>query len=155
MYRPRQALGVTGGWGSHISKQSGYEGDMVASHRYRPHLVQRKYSWFSILLNAGSNTDHNAAGRVLSITSLGLEPTTLWRSAVTNCTTARSPKCGLVSWIIPKSSAYIFFPGHYSLTVPLCHTVWVTGTFVIKTNQTNKPTVCVCGWCLPFQYKQD
>jgi hypothetical protein len=155
MYRPWQGLGVPGGWGAQISKQSGYEGDKVASSRHRSHLAPRKYSWFSFMLNAGSITGHNAAGRVVSIISMELEPVTLWRSAVTNCTTPRFPNCGLVPQIMLKPSAYTFFPGHYSLTVLFCHTVWVTETFVIKIKQTNKPVARVCSWCLPIQYKQD
>jgi len=49
-YRPGQALRVSGGWGSQISRQSAHGGGRVVSPRHRPLLPLRKYSWYSFLL---------------------------------------------------------------------------------------------------------
>jgi len=47
LYGSGQTLRVPGGWGSQISKQSAHGGGKVVSLTHRPHLLHRKYSWYS------------------------------------------------------------------------------------------------------------
>ena len=54
-YRPGQALRVAGGWGYQISRQSTHVDSKVVSLKHRPPLPIRKYSWYSVLLEAESN----------------------------------------------------------------------------------------------------
>jgi len=49
-YRPGHALCFPGSWGCHIS----YEAVTVDSPMYGPHLLPRKYSWYSFLLESES-----------------------------------------------------------------------------------------------------
>ena len=52
VYSPVRALKFPGGSGSQISKQPVHEAIKVVSPTHRPPLPPRKYSWYSLLLEA-------------------------------------------------------------------------------------------------------
>jgi len=52
LYRPREALGVPGCWGSQTSRQSTHEGGKVVSPIHQLPSTPKKYSWYSFLLEA-------------------------------------------------------------------------------------------------------
>jgi hypothetical protein len=53
-YRPRQALRIPGVWDSQSLRQLAHEGGKFVSPTHKPHLAPRKYSWYSVLLEADS-----------------------------------------------------------------------------------------------------
>ena len=71
---------VPGVWGSQVSRQSVHEGGKVVSPTHRPPLPPRKYSWYSFLLEAESNSGPQC-GRKDYVNGkiqwqLGIEPAT-------------------------------------------------------------------------------
>jgi hypothetical protein len=62
LYRLITGPEVERGSGSSISRPSALEGGKVASHRYRPSLLSRKYSWYLFLVE-GESTPRPECGR--------------------------------------------------------------------------------------------
>jgi len=65
LYRPVTGPEVAGGSGSSISRPSALEGGKFPSHRYRPSLTSRKYSWYLFLVE--TEWTPSEAGRFISI----------------------------------------------------------------------------------------
>jgi hypothetical protein len=69
MCRPGQTLTVPGGRGPQISRQAAHEGRKVVSLTHWPPLLPRKYSWYSLPLEAESILGHIAAGMIMAMKS--------------------------------------------------------------------------------------
>jgi hypothetical protein len=81
-YRPGQALGVPGGWGSRISRQSAQEGGKVVSPSHRPSLLQKG---FLVLISVTGWVDPRVTMRPeglshwkIPVTPSRIEPVTFW-----------------------------------------------------------------------------
>ena len=79
-YRPREDLGVPGGWGSRISGQSAHEGGKVVTPKHRPSLPQEG---FLVLISVRGWVSPGATMRPeglshwnISVTPSGIEPAT-------------------------------------------------------------------------------
>ena len=92
--RPGQALRVPGGWGTQISRQSAHEGGKVVSPTHRPHLLPRKYSWYSFLLETESTPraivrTEGLCQWKIPMTPSGITPATFRLGALTQIPTLR------------------------------------------------------------------
>jgi hypothetical protein len=64
-------------WGSHISRQSAHESGKVVSPTHRPPLPPRRYSWYSLLLEAESTPGPEGLSQwKISMIPSGIEPAT-------------------------------------------------------------------------------
>jgi hypothetical protein len=99
-YRPGQALGVSRGWGSRISRQSPHEGSKVVSPTHRPSLPQKG---FLVLISVRGWVDPRATMRPVGlshwnipVTPSGIEPATF--RLVAQCLIQLRDRVPRISW---------------------------------------------------------
>jgi hypothetical protein len=66
-YRPGWAIGVPGGWGSRLSRQSAHEGGKVVSTMHWPSLPPRRIAGIHFCLRLSWPQGHNATGMIKSL----------------------------------------------------------------------------------------
>jgi hypothetical protein len=125
-YMPGEALRVSGGWGSQISRQSAHEGGKVVSPTHRPPLPPRK---FLVIISIRGWVDLSAIVRPeglcqwkIPMTPSGIEPSIFRLVASTNCATS-CPQSHILPAIIRTVISFLSRTGcleiMFTLSLPI------------------------------------